>query len=277
VDTAVNGNEMAISINDNAMPVPIKTKPKRLTAAEKAAIRASAEYQTTLLRGKEFVAQEDSLLAQYKSQVWARLGALVDQLETKYGEGTLQLFAEDLGIAACSLERRRSAYRAFKNISAPAPISYAVAQELQAVPTRAEIIKNNPNITKREARELAQEHRKQKSPAKQTSKKQPPPKDGDVEHAEARFRLLSELITKIIKEAEFADEKGVVDAELRHVISVAITPGLLDHLREGRQALIKVINFLEPLEPRWPPTPTQPEWLKNQHDGTQPIESGGLQ
>jgi hypothetical protein len=89
-----------------------------------------------------------------------RLGELADRIEPVYGEGTLARFAREIGIAACTLDRHRSVFRAWKN-QAPGPeLSYAVLRELAAHPKRAEIIRDNPAITKREAAQLMGASRK---------------------------------------------------------------------------------------------------------------------
>jgi hypothetical protein len=59
-----------------------------------------------------------------------RLGELADKLEPRYGDRTVAKFAAEIGIAACTLKRCLSVYRAWKGIEAPAPLSYAVLQEL---------------------------------------------------------------------------------------------------------------------------------------------------
>jgi hypothetical protein len=67
-------------------------------------------------------------------------------------------FAAEIGIAAFTLKRRLSVYRAWKGIEAPAPLSFAVLQELQDHPDRAEIVMEKPNLTKREARDIVRQH-----------------------------------------------------------------------------------------------------------------------
>jgi Subunit ChlI of Mg-chelatase len=66
-----------------------------------------------------------------------RLGELAAGVEKQYNEEKLKQFAKDIGIPFCTLARCRSVYRAWQGKEAPAPKSYAVAQELQAHPEEA--------------------------------------------------------------------------------------------------------------------------------------------
>jgi hypothetical protein len=88
------------------------------------------------------------------------LGELADGLKPIYGDKTLARFAKKIGLSADRLNRCRSVYRAWKGIEAPSPKSDGVARALQAHPNRAEILKNNPNLTVREARTFMRDHHK---------------------------------------------------------------------------------------------------------------------
>src|SRR5262249_48607761 len=48
-----------------------------------------------------------------------RLGELVAKVEKKYGDRTLAKFAEELGIAKCTLDRYQTVYRAWEGKLAP--------------------------------------------------------------------------------------------------------------------------------------------------------------
>lgn len=76
-------------------------------------------------------------------------------------------------MAACTLERKRSVWRAWKEISEPAPksIPFAIAMALQDHPNRAELVNKNLNITRAEARRLARDHRKGDDKAKPAASK----------------------------------------------------------------------------------------------------------
>jgi hypothetical protein len=61
------------------------------------------------------------------------------------------------------LKRHLSVYRAWNGIEAPAPLSYAVLQDLQDHPNRAEIVNEKPKLTKREAREIMGQYKGKKN------------------------------------------------------------------------------------------------------------------
>ncbi|HEY7248688.1 MAG TPA: hypothetical protein VH678_32900 [Xanthobacteraceae bacterium] len=95
------------------------------------------------------------LLASADNDIPWRIGDLADQVEKRYGESKLKQFAEDIGTALCTVERRRSVARAWPK-EAARPL-FAVAKELQALDDRVEIFRSNPNITSREANKLKKE------------------------------------------------------------------------------------------------------------------------
>jgi hypothetical protein len=113
-------------------------------------------WDDAVAEGKEIVARinarhEDTERDQF------RLGEIADKVETKYNDGTQVRLATELGIVSSSLKRYCSVYRAWKgtNIGAPGPqsVSYSVLRELATHPKREEIVRANPNITKRQAQQ----------------------------------------------------------------------------------------------------------------------------
>jgi len=115
--------------------------------------RNSINYDAAVREGKQIVAEME--------RRWWRLCELADGIVTRYGEHTVERFAQDIGVIPCTFVRRMSVYQAWK--SAPGPKCYlpcfAVARELQSRPDRFEIIKAFPDLTKREASELARQWR----------------------------------------------------------------------------------------------------------------------
>src|SRR5262249_26188247 len=109
------------------------------------------KYDVAVREGKEIIANEK------RGQM--RLGELADKLEPKYADRTLAKFAAEIGIAACTLERHRSVYRAWKENPAPGPGSYSVLRALQDHPDRRDIVKNNPDLTQAEARNQSRNQR----------------------------------------------------------------------------------------------------------------------
>jgi hypothetical protein len=109
----------------------------------------------------EAVKQAKVIAARMESDWWS-LCELADSIVAKYGNEknkTLIKFAADIGAATvvpCTWERRLSVYRRYKDVlPAPGPVSYAVLRELQDVPNRAVILKDNPGLTKSQARKFA--------------------------------------------------------------------------------------------------------------------------
>jgi hypothetical protein len=193
------------------------------------------DYETAVAEGKEIIAEIDS-----SRDRLMRLGELADEVGSGYGEGRLKRFAKEIGIAACTLARCRSVFRAWPK-EAPAPKSYAVAQELQAHPNRLEIIRQNPDMTKRKAREIRRRHDRETRSAP----------DHIREEAKRWFRNVVQRAGEAIRDADFADSE--VSPNLRQATREAIEPMLLPTLREAAAALIRLAAYLEQLtqeEPR---------------------------
>ena len=112
-------------------------------------------YEEAVAKGKAIIAKMDR--EQRRDQM--RLGELADRVETKYRDRTIAKFAKAIGVAACTLKRYLSVYRAWdgRGIEAPGPVSYSVLRELQDHPEREKIVKENPQITKREAQKRRRE------------------------------------------------------------------------------------------------------------------------
>jgi len=99
-----------------------------------------------------------------------RIGEIADKVQTKYGDRTHAELAKRSNIAYSCLKRYLSVYRAWKGtpFGAPGPqsVSYSVLRELAALPegaglpNREQIIRDNPDITKREAEQLRRERKK---------------------------------------------------------------------------------------------------------------------
>ena len=142
--------------------------------------QASQEGTTTeeKIGYEEVVAEARQLVAEIHTEAahW-RLAGLADRVETQYADKTLDKFAKDIGVAACTLKRHRSVWRAWKDFSEPAPGSFpfAIAMALQAVKNRAAIVKEYPTLTRAKAREFAgqQERKKPAAVASGDDKKEP--------------------------------------------------------------------------------------------------------
>jgi hypothetical protein len=79
------------------------------------------------------------------------LGELANKIETKYGDGTLEDFAEVIGIAYSTLKNCRHVYRKWKN-SPTKPKNFSVAKVLASYKDKDQYIAVWPNATEKEAR-----------------------------------------------------------------------------------------------------------------------------
>jgi hypothetical protein len=190
-------------------------------------------YDDAVREAKQLVARGEKAHATIDSTKM-RLGELAHRVKPKYGEETITRFASDIGVAACTLRRCRSVFRAWNEIQAPAP-KFAVAQELQSHPGRAEIIKRNPNLTKQQARKLMRGYKKSQEGAATQE-------EWERRDNRRRLKQLRRLANEGIREAEFV--RGNVTAALRE----AIDPPLLETLRQAAEAWLKLVEFLEKVQ-----------------------------
>jgi hypothetical protein len=188
------------------------------------------DYAEAVAEAKEILAQMEGSRGRLM-----RLGELADKIEARYGEQSLKRFASEIGIAACTLARCRSVFRAWDEKGAPAPISYAVAQELQNHPDKFDLVRKNPNLTKREARKIMHRWRKEQVQA-----------DVNVHRREEWtrwFRAVVRHAGEARRDAAISD--GRVSPELRQALSEIVEPKLLPVLREAGEALIRLAAYLE--------------------------------
>jgi hypothetical protein len=193
--------------------------------------RPTIKFDVAVREGKQIVARIDG------DQL--RLGELAERLEPIYGERTLQRFAQQIGVAACTLKRRRSVFRAW--IGAPAPQSYSVAQELAAHPDRAEIVRANPNITKLEARDKMKELRIGSAHTDASCCDRQ--RSGRNQNSAKWFRDAVKLANEAIRTARIAD--GEIEPDLERPLQAAIDPALLPTLRASGEALIRLADRLQ--------------------------------
>jgi hypothetical protein len=201
--------------------------------------RGRRSEQPDSLNFDEVAAELKQIVARGSSDAW-RIAELAYLVEPKYGDQTLVKLAKKIGggIAACALERRRRVFRAWKQIPAAPPKSFAVAQELETLPPEvaAQIITDKPDISSREARRKKLEH------------------NGQVQQMDPEFAVKSmrKLFTQLLLRAS----KAVRDAEIinfdlerqRSLRAVIITqPAVLQELREAAQAWTTLADFLQHL------------------------------
>ena len=122
-----------------------KTKQTKTKKRDRQPDKAQIKYDDkAIAKGKRLVKAFQS------NQI--KLGELADRLEPKYGDQTLERFAKDIGIEPATLGRIRSVYRRYKGLDLGSGASFSVRKDLQGHPAADEIIKNNPNLTRPQAR-----------------------------------------------------------------------------------------------------------------------------
>jgi small-conductance mechanosensitive channel len=205
---------------------------------EQAAPQTEQSEQTDFIDFDDVVTELKQIVAQGERNDW-RVGELADRVKPEYGKETLAKVAKKIDgrIALCTLERRRSVYRAWKNISAAPPKSFAVAQELAAHPDRDQIIAAKPTITTREARKEMREYNEQQQRAN--------PNLG----RERMKKLFDDLILRATKTCSVANNimTNLTKEELRNLKAVIKNPALLDEVRDEGQTSIKLADFLQRL------------------------------
>ena len=139
-----------------------KTQAEQLAKEFNSAVKKRHKRERAQREDKQYLAMvaEAKRIDQTADKGQMRLAQIAAQVETKYGEETLKQFAKDTGIALCTLQRRRSVWRAWEK-EAASPKCYSVAEALQAHPERGRIIQEQPDITTREARKLMREWKAQ--------------------------------------------------------------------------------------------------------------------
>jgi hypothetical protein len=193
--------------------------------------------QPDVINFDHVVTELKQIVARGSLDAW-RVAELAFKVEPKYGDKTLVKLAKQLGggIAACTLERRRSVFQAWKDSGVAAGISFAVAQELAPHPERVRIIAGKPNMGSREARKLMREYNQ--------NKKQ---KDADFPLDEYRkwFRDVVDHHSAVYRDGQIVNDH--LDRERLQMLREAIEPNLLPGLREAGMAAIKLFNFLNRL------------------------------
>jgi len=208
----------------------------------------TVEFHAAVIEGKQILKEIEKA---ERGQL--RLGELADRLEPKYGDRTLAQFAKELDIAQCTLARYRDVYRAWANANICAPgrksspsyntepsPSYAALRELATHPEREEIIQQNPKITKREARDLMREHKKQSQGVEEAEQA-----DDWTKHNRQWFKELVALASALYRKADVVvDECAPEQLEnLRQVID----PNLLRDVRTSGRLVVRIADQLAEL------------------------------
>jgi hypothetical protein len=236
-------------------PVGGKTAEEVVETTSAPAYTNEPEYKAAVVEGL-------AIVADIASKQW-RLGDLADKVvEKNYGENALERFAEDINFDGLytTLDGYRRVCRAFpKNLGRPR--FFAAAQVLAPHPDRAEIVKGNPAISEREARDLTRAYRDKQEqnnddknkpggdPAKSKPKggKKKRKQDDQQAHINESKRLLSkqlEQANQMIGAAE-ARKKTAPDQRRYMGIAAATAPATLKTMREAGEAWLDYIDWLE--------------------------------
>jgi len=213
-----------------------ETQAEELTKKISSAVTSRAKREREIVRLPDYVAMvaEAKQIDQTADAGQMRLAQIAAQVQTKYGEETLKQFAKDTGIALCTLQRRRSVWRAWEKIQATPPKLYSVAEALQAHPDRANIIKREPNITTRDARKRMRKWKEEQQPKAA--------KGGWTEKEFQRW------FNDWVERGSKAIEDGLaLDKVKPEILKQSIDPTLLDTMLKGAETWIKMVNRLRPL------------------------------
>jgi hypothetical protein len=215
-----------------------RTKKTRSPATEIIPATEVIPYERAVREGQEIVLEIEATT----SRCQLRLGELAHKVETKYNDRTLAKFAEEIGISACTLGRYRDVYRAFPNICAPGRKSfpsYAALRDLATHPDREQIIRENPNITKRKAHQLM---RNRECDAKELREQE---QEADwMKHNRRWFKKLCAIAREASRTADVLDCCSPEQLENLHN---AIDPNLLMYIRGAGVRLIKTAERLAEL------------------------------
>ena len=184
-------------------------------------------YDEAVVEAREIIKTLDD------SRHQLRLGELTALITDQGNDRTLAKFAEDIGIAVCTLQRYRSVYRAWKDIKAPG-LSYAVLRALQDHPDREQLVKNDPKITKREAEKLRRDHK-----GKPKNNKSGDWKRDECKRWLGQIQSLANTVTRTAKAVAYEEEETL--ALLREIMEPALVPDL----KAGGEALRKLADYLD--------------------------------
>jgi hypothetical protein len=194
------------------------------------------EFHAAVIEGKQILKE-----IEVAERGQLRLGELADKLEPTYGDRTLAKYADELGIAKCTLDRYRTVYRAWEGKLAPGPIStsYAVLRELATHPDREQILQDKPGITKREAHD---EMRKLKGAAQEEQEQ-----EEEKQWAKDNRRLFWELYSHAQEVSRRVDAVLNSPPEKQQEFLEVIEPLLLTNMGGFGRRLVNFVDHFEAL------------------------------
>jgi hypothetical protein len=226
--------------NGSTPPQPTTPKAEPTKGGKKPAAD-DKQFWAAVTEARQILARENA--------GWWRLGELADNVVAVYGEKKLDKFAKEIGIAACTVGRHRSVYRAWyrEGTEAPGPeslpTSYAVARELQAQPDRFDQIEANPNMSKREARDI----RLMREGKGRTQKEKGKTAAWLRNNIERQIKLIFQLVNKINRAVKIEATAETTGQELKEIYREVVGPSRA-LLPTGRDAGVGLIKFFEYLE-----------------------------
>jgi hypothetical protein len=196
------------------------------------------EFHAAVIEGKKILKE-----IEVAERGQLRLGELAAKLEPKYKDRTLAKFAEELGVAKCTLERYRNVYRAWEGKLAPGPISvpYAVLRELQTHPDREEIIREKPHLTKGDAHGIMY---RRKNDAEE-AKKEEQQKEQEDDWLKNNRRWFRELYAHAEEAARAVDIACNSPPEKQRELAQVPDGLMLMNLRGYGNRLIRLADLLE--------------------------------
>jgi hypothetical protein len=206
-----------------AHDAPAPDESKADVPADDAAAPEKITYEDAVAEGKRLVAETATTTDRND---W-RIAELADLVVTHYRENPLAKFASEIGLNHCTVQRRLTTYRNWKEIRKADPgllLSYSVARALEKHPERERLIRANPTMTKRQATKLMKAHHRK--PENETQK------------------WWKNMLKRSGK--AMADE-SIVKAANRQDLLKVVEPTMLSTLRDSIQTSIRVLDFLEKL------------------------------
>ena len=192
-----------------------------------------------LAEGKKILAEIEDV----RERGHFRLGEIADKIETKYGDRTHAKLAEGWNIAPLCFKRYLSVYRAWKgkNIGAPgAPIvPYSVLRELAGLEDREQIIRDNPNMTRREAEQLRREFNG--TGTSSSSAQQTEPQDSFLKHKRRYLKDICNRQEELRRKAEEGLEG--TDEQLDNLAQVAGAP-MRSNLRADAKVVVELAEVI---------------------------------
>ena len=234
-------NDLVGSLGEDRAP-PINGATVKTNGATSTTSTTEEPTSTTPQIKYDDAVREGRKIVDQANRGWWRLGQIADQLQPKYGDKTLERFAAAIGIKFDTLARFRDVYRAWKEIPAPErdSVSYSVRKELATLPHRAQIVRDQPTITKLQAAKIARGYAQEQRVKAERAK--PPPTADEVWDRFQADRL--EDVRKLMENRERWQKPHIPPLPAGRRVSEK----LLKDLKRAEEFLAEVRATLEKLD-----------------------------